>query len=41
MYLLFREKGWKPSEVAELEFGEKRVIHAFFMKQKEEEIREE
>lgn len=36
MYILFRDKGWKPSDYFNLPMGEKIVVEAFLMQEKEE-----
>jgi len=36
MYILFRDKGWKPSDYFNLPIGEKIVVEAFLMQEKEE-----
>lgn len=40
MYVLFRDKNWKPSDYFELSTGEKRIVKVF-LRQEAEEIKEE
>lgn len=40
MYLLFREKDWKPSDYHRLPAGEKKVIRAFLRQEMEEREKE-
>jgi hypothetical protein len=43
MYILFREKNWKPSDYHSIPEGEKKIINVFLrqeMSEKEEEARE-
>lgn len=41
MYLLFREKNWKPSDYFDLPTGEKIVVKAFLSQEVEERLKEQ
>lgn len=40
MYYLFRQKGWTPNQYYGMDYGEKRVVHAFMIQEIEDQSRE-
>lgn len=41
MYFLFRYKKWNPMKYFEMGYGEKRIVHAFMLKEIEDNLREQ